>query len=106
MNIPLSLKYKAEALKQTICSEEYHQMMQGVNDDQIEIVMQNRKWIKYTIVRGRKGLKPEFFMVFIAGSGGVGKSYCIRMMQSDTIHLFQKCNLSVVKEDMNITQKM
>ena len=27
MNIPLSLKYKAEALKQTICNEEYRQMM-------------------------------------------------------------------------------
>ena len=32
-------------------------------------------------------------MVFIGGSGGVGKSYCIRMMQRDTIHLFRKYNL-------------
>ena len=55
--------------------------------------MQNRKWIMDTIVRGRKGLEPEPFMVFIAGSGGIGKSYCIRMMQRDTIHLFPKCNL-------------
>ena len=93
MNIPLSLKYKAEALKQTISNEEYHQMMRGVNDEQREIVMQNRKWIKDTIVRGRKGLEPEPFMVFIAGSGGIGKSYCIRMMERDTIHLFRKCNL-------------
>ena len=93
MNIPLSLKYKAEALKQTISYEEYRQMMRGVNDEQREIVMQNRKWIKDTIVRGRKGLEPEPFMAFIAGSGGIGKSYCIRMMQRDAIHLFQRCNL-------------
>ena len=89
----LSLKYKAEALKKTISSAEYYKMMRCLNVEQKEIVMQNRKWIKETIVRNRKGLSPNPFLVFLSGSGGCGKSYCIKMMYRDNVHLFRNCNL-------------
>ena len=89
----LSLKYKAEALKQTIGNEEYRQMMRCLNKEQREIVMQNQKWIKDTILRKKNGLDPEPFLVYLAGAGGCGKSFCIKMMYWDSVHLFHKCNI-------------
>ena len=89
----LSLKYKAEALKQTISSEEYHQMMRGLNEEQREIVMQNRKWIKETIVKKKRGLDPEPFLVYLSGAGGCGKSFCTKMIYQDNVQLFHKCNI-------------
>ena len=87
----LSLKYKAKALKQTIGNEEYWQMMRCLNKEQREIVMQNQKWIKDTILRKKNGLDPEPFLVYLAG--GCGKSFCIKMMCWDSVHLFHKCNI-------------
>ena len=74
----LSLKYKAEALKKTISSAEYYKMMRCLNVEQKEIVMQNRKWIKDTIVRNRKGLSPNPFLVFLSGSGGCGNHTALK----------------------------
>ena len=71
-------------------------MMRCLNKEQREIVMQNQKWIKDTILRKKKGLDPEPFLVYLAGAGGCGRSFCMsfcKMMYQDSVHLFCKCNI-------------
>ena len=56
---PLSLKFKAEALKDTMSAEEYCVMMRNLNKEECEIVMFNRKWMKECIVKMKRGETPD-----------------------------------------------
>ena len=87
---PLSLKYKAEAEKDTISSEEYCVMMRNLNKEQREIVMFNRKWMKESIVKMKEGMVPDSYQIFLSGPGGTGKSYVIKMIYHDNIKFFQR----------------
>ena len=87
---PLSLKYKAEALKDTISAEEYCVMMRKLNKEQREIVMFNRKWMKESIVKIKKGEVPESYKIFLSGPGGTGKSHVIKMIRYDNVKLFRR----------------
>ena len=86
---PLSLKYKAEAIKPTISAEEYCVMMRNLNKEQREIVIFNRIWMKECIVKMRLGKDYEGYKIFLSGSGGCGKSYVIKMIQRDNVYLFR-----------------
>ena len=87
---PLSLKYKAEALKDTMSAEEYCVMMRKLNKEQREIVMFNRKWMKESIVKMKKGEVPESYKIFLSGPGGTGKSHVIKMIRHDNVKLFRR----------------
>ena len=87
---PLSLKYKAEAVKDTISSEEYCVMMRNLNKEQREIVMFNRKWMKESIVKMKEGMVPDSYQIFLSGPGGTGKSYVIKMIYRDNIKFFRR----------------
>ena len=87
---PLSLKYKAEAVKDTISSEEYCVMMRNLNKEQREIVMFNRKWMKESIVKMKEGKVPDSYQIFLSGPGGTGKSYVIKMIYRDNIKFFRR----------------
>ena len=56
---PLSLKYKAEVLKDTMSAEEYCVMMRNLNEEEHKIVMFNRKWMKECIVKMKRGEVPD-----------------------------------------------
>ena len=87
---PLSLKYKAEALKDTMSAEEYCLMMRNLNKEQREIVMFNRKWMKECIVKMKRGQVPESYKIFLSGPGGTGKSHVIKMICYDNVKLFRR----------------
>ena len=87
---PLSLKYKAEALKDTMSAEEYCLMMRNLNKEQHEIVMFNRKWMKECIVKMKRGQVPESYKNFLSGPGGTGKSHVIKMIRYDNVKLFHR----------------
>ena len=91
---PLSLKYKAEALKDTMSAEEYCVMMRNLNEEQREIVMFNRKWIKECIVKMKRGEVPDSYKIFLSGPGGTGKSYVINMIQYNNVKLFRRFYIS------------
>ena len=91
---PLSLKYKAEALKDTMSAEEYCVMMRNLNEEQREIVMFNRKWMKECIVKMKRGEVPDSYKIFLSGPGGTGKSYVINMIRYDNVKLFRRFYIS------------
>ena len=87
---PLSLKYKAEALKDTMSAEEYCLMMRNLNKEQCEIVMFCRKWMKECIFKMKRGQVPESCKIFFSGPGGTGKSHVIKMIRYDNVKLFHR----------------
>ena len=91
---PLSLKYKVEALKDTMSAEEYCVMMRNLNEEQREIVMFNRKWMKECIVKMKRGEVPDSYKIFLNGPGGTGKSYVINMIQYYNVKLFHRFYIS------------
>ena len=65
------------------------------------MVMYHRKWCKETVIalKQHKPVKP--YHVFLSGSGGVGKSYVVKMLHTDTVKLFQ-CSQQIKPEDVPI----
>ena len=63
--------------------------MCGLNSKQREMVMYNRDWCKKAVAALRKKTRIEHYLVFLSGSGGVGKSHVIRLIQSDTMKLLR-----------------
>ena len=63
--------------------------------------MYHRKWCKETVIalKQHKPVKP--YHVFLSGSGGVGKSYVVKMLHMDTVKLFQ-CSQQIKPEDVPI----
>ena len=92
---PLSLKFKAEALKDTMSAEEYCVMMRNLNKEEREIVMFNRKWMKECIVKKKRGETHDSYKSFLlSGPGGTGKSYVINMIRYDNVKLFRRFYIS------------
>ena len=65
------------------------------------MVMYHRKWCKETVIalKEHKPVKP--YHVFLSGSGGVGKSYVVKMLHTDTVKLLQ-CSQQIKPEDVPI----
>ena len=61
--------------------------------------MYHRKWCKETVImlKQHKPVKPYH----LSGSGGVGKSYVVKMSHTDTVKLFQ-CSQQIKPEDVPI----
>jgi hypothetical protein len=73
--------------KDVVPADEYRSLMRGLNSQQREIVMYHRKWCKETVIALKYGRKITPYHIFVSGPGGVGKSYVIRLIQSDTLKL-------------------
>ena len=102
---PLSLKYKTEAAKDTISSEEYCVMMRNLNKEQREIVMFNRKWMKESIVQMKEGKVPDSYQIFLSGPGGTGKSYVIKMIYRDNVKFFRRFFVSCDNNGISSSQE-
>ena len=86
----LSLKYRFEAEKDFVSSEEYCKMMRSLNKEQKEIVMFNRTWIKESICKMKRGGEPESYQIFLSGPGGSGKSHVIKMIHRDNVKFYRQ----------------
>ena len=100
-NESLNTKYTKEARKELLSPREYNKCMRQLNTEQKTMVMYHRKWCKETVIalKQHKLVKP--YHVFLSGSGGVGKSYVVKMLHTDTVKLFQ-CSQQIKPEDVPI----
>ena len=97
-NESLNTKYTKEARKELLSPREYNKCIWQLNTEQKTMVMYHRKWCKET-AQQHKPVKP--YHVFLSGSGGVGKSYVVKMLHTDTVKLFQ-CSQQIKPEDVLI----
>ena len=97
----LNTKYTKEAMKELLSPREYNKCMRQLNTGQKTMVMYHRKWCKETVIalKQHKPVKP--YHVFLSGSGGVGKSYVVKMLHTDTVKLLQ-CSQKIKPEDVPI----
>ena len=100
-NESLNTKYTKEARKELLSPREYNKCMRQLNSEQKTMVMYHRKWCKETVIalKQHKPVKP--YHVFLSGSGGVGKSYVVKMLHTDTVKLLQ-CSQQIKPEDVPI----
>ena len=100
-NKSLNTKYTKEARKELLSPCEYNKCMRQLNSEQKIMVMYHRKWCKETVIalKQHKPVKP--YHVFLSGSGGVGKSYVVKMLHTDTVKLLQ-CSQQIKPEDVPI----
>ena len=100
-NESLNTKYTKEAKKELLSPREYNKCMRQLNTEQKTMVMYHRKWCKETVIalKQHKLVKP--YHVFLSGSGGVGKSYVVKMLHTDTVKLLS-CSQQIKPEDVPI----
>ena len=100
-NESLNTKYTKEARKVLLSPCEYNKCMRQLNTEQRTMVMYHRNWCKETVIalKQHKPVKPHH--VFFSGSGGVGKSYIVKMLHTDTVKLFQ-CSQQIKPENVPI----
>ena len=63
--------------------------------------MYHRKWCKETVIALKQHKLVKSYHVFLSGSGGVGKSYVVKMLHTDTVKLLQ-CWQKIKPEDVPI----
>ena len=88
-NESLTVRYTKEARKELLTRREYNKCMQQLNMEQKTIVMYHRKWCKETVIALKKHMPVKPYCVFLSGSGGVGKSFVVKMLHTDTVKLLQ-----------------
>ena len=100
-NESMNLKYTKEASKELLSAKEYNRCMQLLNKEQNEMVMYHRKWCKETVlaIKYNKPVKP--YCIFLSGPGGVGKSFVVKMIHTDTVKLL-RCAHQVGPEDVPV----
>ena len=100
-NESLNTKYTKEARKELLSPHEYNKCMRQLNTEQKTMAMYHRKWCKETVItlKQHKLVKP--YHVFLSGSGGVGKSYAVKMLHTNTVKLLQ-CSQQIKPDDVPI----
>ena len=78
-------KFTAEANRDILSSKEYSEYFRSLNTEQRQVVMFHRQWCKRTVhqLKQHKPITP--YHLFLSGPGGVGKSYVIKMIHTDTV---------------------
>ena len=78
-------KFTSEANKDILSPSEYAAYFRSLNTEQRQAVMHHREWCKQTVtlLKQHKSVKP--YHLFLSGPGGVGKSYVIKMIHTDTV---------------------
>ena len=100
-NDSLSLKYMKEARKELLTTKEYNKYMQHLNEEQKVVVMYHRKWCKEAVVALKQNQPIKPYCLFLSGPGGVGKSYVVKLIHTDTVKLLQ-CAHQISAEDIPI----
>ena len=100
-NESLNTKYTKEARKELLIPREYNKCMRQLNTEQKTMVMYHRKWCKETVIALKQHKLVKQYHVFLSGSGGVEKSYVVKMLHTDTVKLFQ-CLQQIEPEDVPI----
>ena len=100
-NDSLSLKYMKEARKELLTTKEYNKYMQHLNEEQKLVIMYHRKWCKEAVVALKQNLPIKPYCLFLSGPGGVGKSYIVKLIHTDTVKLLQ-CAHQISAEDIPI----
>ncbi len=85
----LHVRFESAANKGEIPPDEYRKLLRGLNTRQRQIVMFHRNWCKKAIIALKQGKPIEPYRIFVSGPGGVGKSYVIRLIHSDTIKMLR-----------------
>ena len=78
-------KFTSEANKDILSPSEYAAYFRSLNTEQRQAVEYHREWCKQTVtlLKQHKPVKP--YHLFLSGPGGVGKSYVIKMIHTDTV---------------------
>ena len=100
-NESLNIKYTKEARKELLTTREYNKCMRQLNTEQKTMVMYHRKWCKETVIALKQNKPVKPYHVFLSGSGGVGKSYVVKMLHTDTVKLLQYSQ-KIKPEDVQI----
>ena len=100
-NESLNTKYTKEAKKELLSPREYNKCMRQLNTEQKTMVMYHRKWCKETVIALKQHKLVKSYHVFLSGSGGVGKSYVVKMLHTDTVKLLS-CSQQIKPEDVPI----
>ena len=78
-------KFTTEVNRKILPRGEYATYFRSLNTEQRQVVIFHREWCKKTVslLRQHKPVVP--YHLFLSGPGGVGKSYVIKMIHSDTV---------------------
>ncbi|XP_078603870.1 uncharacterized protein LOC144877700 [Branchiostoma floridae x Branchiostoma japonicum] len=82
-------RFKAEADKTLLTSEEYRAMMRSLTHKQLEVVMYHRQWCKKAIFALKHKHTMPQYTIFLSGPGGVGKSHIIKLVHYLTLKLLK-----------------
>lgn len=77
--------YAKEKQKDILTHQEYCYYYRSLNKEQRDIVDFHREWCKKTVILLKKNQPVKPYHLFLSGPGGVGKSYVIKMIHTDTI---------------------
>ena len=100
-NESVTSKYTKESNKHMLSNSEYNKYMQLLNNKQKEMVMYHRNWCKETVSALKNNTPVKPYCLFLSGAGGVGKSFVVKMIHTDTIRLL-RCAQQVKPDDVPI----
>ena len=84
---PLLERFSIETKRDLLVTDQYRQLMRGLNFKQKQIVSFHRRWCKSAVTSMKMGQPIAPYRVFLSGAGGVGKSHVISLIYRDTIKL-------------------
>ena len=84
---PLSMLYAEAAKRQNMSFHEYCSHVRMLNKEQKCIVIYSRAWHKSYIYSLKHGKKKEGYRIYLSGSGGVGNSHVLPLIQRDMSYL-------------------
>lgn len=90
----LAARFRTDSTDDLLSPDDYCNAMRELNEQQNNIVMFNRRWVKsFVFATNRRQLHemPKPYFVFLSGAGGVGKSHVIRLIRNDCIKLLRHC---------------
>ena len=85
----LHVRFESAANQHEIPPDQYRQYMRELNAEQRALVMFHRDWCRKTVIALKEGKPVEPYHIFLSGPGGVGKSYVIKLVHSDTLKLLK-----------------
>ncbi len=81
--------FTKEACKDILSNQEYNRCFRMLNKKQKELVLYHRKWCKEVVLCHKQGKPTKPYFLFLSGPGGVGKSFVIKMIHTDTVRLLR-----------------
>ncbi len=85
--------FTKEANKDILTPQQYNQFFRMLNKEQKQIIMYHRRWCKEVVVCHKQGKPTKPYFLFLSGPGGVGKSFVIKMIHTDTVKILRNSPL-------------